>query len=110
MRPERQRRDNSEGEQQQSLQTDKHGGFFRKGLRKVAAPCARCQACDNRRDQFHRCHSTRSGPCSSSLSAGETLDMTSAAMYRLPEISLRWTHVWRRNLLVWRKLALASVM
>src|SRR4051812_49381258 len=36
--------------------------------------------------------------------------MTSATMYRLPEISLRWTHVWRRNLLVWRKLALASVM
>src|SRR5215203_649526 len=35
--------------------------------------------------------------------------MTSA-LYRLPDLSLRWTHVWRRNLLVWRKLALASVV
>lgn len=27
-----------------------------------------------------------------------------------PEMSLRWTPVWRRNLLVWRKLAIASVL
>ncbi|MEO5701356.1 MAG: ABC transporter permease [Casimicrobiaceae bacterium] len=36
--------------------------------------------------------------------------MTSAAMLRFPELSLRWTPVWRRNLLVWRKLAIASVL
>jgi lipooligosaccharide transport system permease protein len=27
-----------------------------------------------------------------------------------PELSLRWTSVWRRNQLVWRKLAIASVL
>jgi lipooligosaccharide transport system permease protein len=27
-----------------------------------------------------------------------------------PELSLRWIPVWRRNLLVWRKLAIASVL
>ena len=32
------------------------------------------------------------------------------AMLRPPEISLRWIPVWRRNLLVWRKLAIASVL
>src|SRR3569832_1901217 len=31
-------------------------------------------------------------------------------MLRPPELSLRWTPVWRRNLLVWRKLAIASVL
>lgn len=31
-------------------------------------------------------------------------------IYSLPEFSLRWTPVWRRNLLVWRKLAFASVL
>ena len=31
-------------------------------------------------------------------------------IYRMPEFSLRWTPVWRRNLLVWRKLAIASVL
>jgi lipooligosaccharide transport system permease protein len=36
--------------------------------------------------------------------------MTSAALLRLPELSLRWLPVWRRNLLVWRKLAIASVL
>jgi lipooligosaccharide transport system permease protein len=36
--------------------------------------------------------------------------MTTAALYRPPELSLRFTHVWRRNLLVWRKLAIASVL
>ena len=29
---------------------------------------------------------------------------------RLPEFSLRFTAVWRRNLLVWKKLAVASVL
>jgi len=28
----------------------------------------------------------------------------------MPELSLRWLPVWRRNLLVWRKLAIASVL
>ncbi len=36
--------------------------------------------------------------------------MTAATLYRPPELSLRFTHVWRRNLLVWRKLAIASVL
>ena len=31
-------------------------------------------------------------------------------IYRAPEFSLRWTPVWRRNLLVWRKLAIASIL
>ena len=40
-----------------------------------------------------------------------TLDtMIAAAYLRPPEFSLRWIHVWRRNLLVWRKLAIASVL
>src|SRR5260221_320854 len=36
--------------------------------------------------------------------------MTATALYRLPEFSLRFSHVWRRNLLVWKKLAIASVL
>jgi lipooligosaccharide transport system permease protein len=36
--------------------------------------------------------------------------MTSIALLRMPELSLRWLPVWRRNLLVWRKLAIASVL
>ena len=37
--------------------------------------------------------------------------MTSAiAFLHPPELSLRWTSVWRRNQLVWRKLAIASVL
>ena len=36
--------------------------------------------------------------------------MTSTALLRTPELSLRWLPVWRRNLLVWRKLAIASVL
>lgn len=35
--------------------------------------------------------------------------MTSALL-RPPDLSLRWVPVWRRNLLVWRKLAIASVL
>jgi len=31
-------------------------------------------------------------------------------LLRMPELSLRWIPVWRRNLLVWRKLAIASVL
>jgi lipooligosaccharide transport system permease protein len=31
-------------------------------------------------------------------------------IYALPDLSLRWTPVWRRNLLVWRKLAIVSVL
>lgn len=31
-------------------------------------------------------------------------------IYRLPEFSLRFVPVWRRNFLVWRKLAVASVI
>ena len=36
--------------------------------------------------------------------------MMTSALLRPPELSLRWTAVWRRNLLVWRKLAIASVL
>jgi len=36
--------------------------------------------------------------------------MLAATMLRTPELSLRWIPVWRRNLLVWRKLAIASVL
>ena len=36
--------------------------------------------------------------------------MIAAALLRSPELSLRWIPVWRRNLLVWRKLAIASVL
>src|SRR5437588_13010040 len=36
--------------------------------------------------------------------------MTTSTLTRLPELSLRWAPVWRRNLLVWRKLAIASVL
>ena len=36
--------------------------------------------------------------------------MTLTAQWRPPEISLRWLAVWRRNQLVWRKLAIASVL
>jgi lipooligosaccharide transport system permease protein len=36
--------------------------------------------------------------------------MLAATQWRTPELSLRWIPVWRRNLLVWRKLALASVL
>src|SRR5258708_22869632 len=36
--------------------------------------------------------------------------MVAATLLRTPELSLRWIPVWRRNLLVWRKLAIASVL
>ncbi len=36
--------------------------------------------------------------------------MISASLIRAPELSLRWIPVWRRNLPVWRKLAIASVL
>jgi lipooligosaccharide transport system permease protein len=36
--------------------------------------------------------------------------MIAASLIRTPELSLRWIPVWRRNLLVWRKLAIASVL
>jgi lipooligosaccharide transport system permease protein len=35
---------------------------------------------------------------------------TTANLLRPPELSLRWIPVWRRNLLVWKKLAIASVL
>ena len=31
-------------------------------------------------------------------------------IWAAPDLSLRWTPVWKRNLLVWRKLAVASVL
>ena len=31
-------------------------------------------------------------------------------MFQAPQLSTRWIPVWRRNLLVWRKLAIASVL
>ena len=36
--------------------------------------------------------------------------MTTTTYLRLPELSLRFTSVWRRNQLVWRKLAIASLL
>jgi lipooligosaccharide transport system permease protein len=36
--------------------------------------------------------------------------MTALALVRPPEFSLRWIAVWRRNQLVWKKLAIASVL
>jgi len=36
--------------------------------------------------------------------------MTLTSMLQLPELSLRFTSVWRRNQLVWRKLAIASLL
>ena len=36
--------------------------------------------------------------------------MTASALWRAPELSLRWIAVWRRNQLVWRKLAIASIL
>src|SRR5512139_806288 len=36
--------------------------------------------------------------------------MNAVSLVRPPEISLRFAAVWRRNLLVWRKLAIASVL
>src|SRR3954451_7736507 len=33
-----------------------------------------------------------------------------ATVYALPEFSLRFLPIWRRNFLVWKKLALASVL
>jgi lipooligosaccharide transport system permease protein len=36
--------------------------------------------------------------------------MQSATLYQLPRLSTRFVPVWRRNLLVWRKLAIASVL
>ena len=36
--------------------------------------------------------------------------MTTSTLWRAPELSLRWTAVWRRNQLVWRKLAIASLL
>ena len=35
---------------------------------------------------------------------------TATAFFHPPELSLRWTSVWKRNHLVWRKLAIASVL
>ena len=36
--------------------------------------------------------------------------MTTSSVLRLPVISTRFVPVWRRNLLVWRKLAIASIL
>jgi lipooligosaccharide transport system permease protein len=36
--------------------------------------------------------------------------MNAIALLHPPELSLRWIPVWRRNLLVWNKLAIASVL
>jgi lipooligosaccharide transport system permease protein len=36
--------------------------------------------------------------------------MAATRLYATPEFSLRWLAVWRRNLLVWKKLAFASVL
>jgi lipooligosaccharide transport system permease protein len=36
--------------------------------------------------------------------------MTATSLARPPELSARWSAVWGRNLLVWRKLAIASVL
>src|SRR5436190_4014741 len=36
--------------------------------------------------------------------------MRTATLYMPPQLSARFAPVWRRNLLVWRKLAIASVL
>ena len=36
--------------------------------------------------------------------------MVAASILKLPQLSVRFVPVWRRNLLVWRKLAIASVL
>ena len=36
--------------------------------------------------------------------------MNAARLFAPPELSLRWIAVWQRNLLVWKKLAVASVL
>jgi len=36
--------------------------------------------------------------------------MTKASLFSLPRPGLQWTPVWRRNFLVWRKLALPSIL
>src|SRR6478752_2065184 len=36
--------------------------------------------------------------------------MTGASTAKLPRLSIRFVPVWRRNLLVWRKLAIASIL
>ena len=36
--------------------------------------------------------------------------MDAARLFAPPELSLRWIAVWQRNLLVWKKLAIASVL
>lgn len=36
--------------------------------------------------------------------------MTTAAILRVPQFSIRFLPVWRRNLLVWKKLAIASIL
>jgi lipooligosaccharide transport system permease protein len=36
--------------------------------------------------------------------------VNAARLFAPPELSLRWIAVWRRNLLVWKKLAIASVL
>ena len=36
--------------------------------------------------------------------------MTRKSLFALPELSLRWTAVWRRNGLVWRRLAVPSIL
>src|SRR3954470_19104535 len=36
--------------------------------------------------------------------------MTRSRFFALPVLSLRFVHVWRRNLLVWRKLAIPSML
>ncbi|MEO9134991.1 MAG: ABC transporter permease [Casimicrobiaceae bacterium] len=36
--------------------------------------------------------------------------MAAASILKLPQLSVRFVPVWRRNLLVWRKLAIASVL
>ena len=36
--------------------------------------------------------------------------MTNARLYALPSLSLRFVAVWRRHFLVWRKLAIPSIL
>lgn len=41
---------------------------------------------------------------------GPAMTTVAHSRFRLPELSLRFLPVWRRNLLVWKKLAFASVL
>ena len=57
-----------------------------------------------------RARARLSSTSSIAIAATRNCAMTTSALWRAPELSGRWTAVWRRNQLVWRKLAIASLL